>query len=60
MDVADLAEHMTEEVAAFMVTNPNTLGVFEPDIKRIADIVHAKGGFVYMDGANMNALIGMC
>jgi glycine dehydrogenase subunit 2 len=43
-----------------MVTNPNTLGVFETDIRKIADIVHAKGGFVYMDGANMNALIGMC
>ena len=60
VDVADLAEHMTEDVAALMVTNPNTLGVFETDIKKIADIVHSKGGFVYMDGANMNALIGMC
>jgi glycine dehydrogenase subunit 2 len=43
-----------------MVTNPNTLGVFETDIKKITEIVHAKGGFVYMDGANMNALIGKC
>ena len=60
VDVADLAEHMTEDVAALMVTNPNTLGVFETDIKKIADIVHSKGGFVYMDGANMNALIGRC
>jgi glycine dehydrogenase subunit 2 len=60
VDVADLANHMTEEVAALMVTNPNTLGVFETDIKKITDIVHSKGGFVYMDGANMNALIGMC
>jgi len=47
-------------VAALMVTNPNTLGVFEYDIKKIAEIVHAKGGFVYMDGANMNALTGIC
>ena len=60
VDVTDLAEHMTEDVAALMVTNPNTLGVFETDIRKIADIVHSKGGFVYMDGANMNALIGMC
>jgi glycine dehydrogenase subunit 2 len=60
VDVADLAEHMTEDVAALMVTNPNTLGVFETEIKKITDIVHAKGGLVYMDGANMNALIGMC
>ncbi len=60
VDVVDLANHMTEDVAALMVTNPNTLGVFEADIKKITEIVHAKGGFVYMDGANMNALIGMC
>ena len=50
---------MTEDVAALMVTNPNTLGVFESDICRIAEIVHAKGGFLYMDGANMNALTGI-
>ena len=60
VDVENLAEHMTEDVAALMVTNPNTLGVFETDIKKITDIVHSKGGFVYMDGANMNALIGIC
>jgi glycine dehydrogenase subunit 2 len=60
VDVKDLADHMTEDVAALMVTNPNTLGVFETNIKEITDIVHSKGGFVYMDGANMNALIGMC
>ena len=50
---------MNEDVAALMVTNPNTLGVFESDICRIAEIVHAKGGFLYMDGANMNALTGI-
>ena len=60
VDVTDLANHMTEDVAALMVTNPNTLGIFEADIKKITEIVHSKGGFVYMDGANMNALIGMC
>jgi glycine cleavage system P protein (glycine dehydrogenase) subunit 2 len=60
VDLADLSARMTEDVAALMVTNPNTLGVFEYDILKIADIVHAKGGFVYMDGANMNALTGIC
>jgi len=59
IDLASLEQEMTGEVAALMVTNPNTLGVFESDICRIAEIVHAKGGFVYMDGANMNALTGI-
>ncbi|MBP7707499.1 MAG: aminomethyl-transferring glycine dehydrogenase subunit GcvPB [Candidatus Aminicenantes bacterium] len=59
IDLAGLEAEMTEDVAALMVTNPNTLGVFEPDIQKIAAIVHAKGGFVYMDGANMNALTGI-
>ena len=58
VDLASLEQNMTEEVAALMVTNPNTLGVFEPDILRIAEIVHARGGLLYMDGANMNALVG--
>jgi len=58
IDLDALARDMTEEVAALMVTNPNTLGVFESDILRIGEIVHAKGGLVYMDGANMNALVG--
>lgn len=49
---------MDEEVAAIMITNPNTLGVFEENFKEISDIVHAKGGFVYCDGANLNALMG--
>ena len=60
VDVEDLAGAMTDEVAALMITNPNTLGVFESDIKEICAIVHEKGGFVYMDGANMNALVGEC
>ncbi|MGB8952952.1 MAG: aminomethyl-transferring glycine dehydrogenase subunit GcvPB [Candidatus Aminicenantales bacterium] len=60
IDLEDLALRMNEDVAALMVTNPNTLGVFESDIKKIAEIVHAKGGFLYMDGANMNALTGIC
>lgn len=60
IDVEDLTRVMNEEVAAVMITNPNTLGVFESDIKEVAKIVHSKGGFVYMDGANMNALVGIC
>jgi glycine dehydrogenase subunit 2 len=59
IDLAGLREAMTADVAAVMVTNPNTLGVFESDICRIADIVHEKGGLLYMDGANMNALAGI-
>ena len=58
VDVAELERHVNEDVAALMLTNPNTLGVFEQDIHRIADILHAKGAQLYMDGANMNALVG--
>jgi glycine dehydrogenase subunit 2 len=55
----DVAGLMDEETSGIMVTNPNTLGLFEENIKRIADIVHAKGGLVYGDGANMNAIMGI-
>ena len=55
----DVAAVMDEETAGIMVTNPNTLGLFEDNIKKIADIVHAKGGLVYGDGANMNAVMGI-
>jgi len=58
VDTAALAAQMTGDVAGLMVTNPNTLGVFEPEIHKIAEILHAKGGMLYMDGANMNALVG--
>ncbi len=54
-----VAELMDEEVAAVMVTNPNTLGLFEENLGKIAEIVHRKGGFVYCDGANLNALMGI-
>ena len=59
VSVDDLAREMNEEVAALMLTNPNTLGVFESDICQIAELVHSKGGFLYMDGANLNALAGI-
>jgi len=55
----DVARLMDEETSGIMVTNPNTLGLFEENIKKIADIVHAKGGLVYGDGANMNAIMGI-
>ncbi len=58
VDVEALAAQMNEDVAALMLTNPNTLGVFEQEIHKIADILHGKGGLLYMDGANMNALVG--
>jgi glycine dehydrogenase subunit 2 len=50
---------MDEETAGIMVTNPNTLGLFEENIIEIADVVHAKDGLVYCDGANMNAVMGI-
>src|SRR4029453_15120627 len=54
-----VAEAMDEEGAALMLTNPNTLGLFEKHIGEICEIVHSKGGLVYCDGANQNALLGM-
>src|SRR5713226_6712490 len=58
-DAATVAKVMDENVAALMVTNPNTLGLFEKNIAAIADVVHGKGGLVYLDGANLNALMGV-
>jgi len=58
LSVSALSEAMTPDVAALMLTNPNTLGMFEDEICAAARIVHGKGGLVYCDGANMNALIG--
>ena len=52
-------EVMDEETAALMLTNPNTLGLFETNIKEISNIVHEKGGFIYCDGANLNAIMGL-
>ncbi|HWX77291.1 MAG TPA: aminomethyl-transferring glycine dehydrogenase subunit GcvPB [Candidatus Acidoferrales bacterium] len=59
IDAAAVAKVMDENVAALMVTNPNTLGLFETNIVAIADVVHGKGGLVYLDGANLNALMGV-
>ena len=59
IDVEKLRELVTEDVAALMITNPSTLGIFEERIPEIAEILHAKGALLYMDGANMNALTGI-
>jgi glycine dehydrogenase subunit 2 len=59
LDVAALEHIVNEDVAALMVTNPNTLGVFENNIVHVAEILHNKGAMLYMDGANMNALVGI-
>jgi glycine dehydrogenase subunit 2 len=58
MDVEKLREKANETTAALMITNPNTLGVYERNIAEIAEILHEKGAFLYMDGANMNANLG--
>ncbi|MBI4552924.1 MAG: aminomethyl-transferring glycine dehydrogenase subunit GcvPB [Candidatus Latescibacteria bacterium] len=59
VDTKRLAAVMDDEVAAFMLTNPNTLGLFESDIREIARIVHDAGALLYMDGANFNAILGI-
>jgi glycine dehydrogenase subunit 2 len=59
VDTEKLRELVTEDVAALMITNPSTLGIFEQRIAEIAAILHGKGALLYMDGANMNALAGV-
>jgi glycine dehydrogenase subunit 2 len=59
VDLDRLAEIVNEDVAAIMITNPNTLGVFETQIAEIAELLHSRGALVYMDGANLNAMMGI-
>ena len=59
VDIDDLAAKLDEHTAVFMITNPNTLGLFEPQIQQIAKMIHQAGGLVYLDGANMNAILGI-
>ncbi len=59
VDVRDFEARLDDSVAAVMMTNPNTLGVFEKDILEIAQLAHAAGALLYYDGANLNALVGM-
>jgi glycine dehydrogenase subunit 2 len=58
IDLEALTRQVDSETAALMLTNPSTIGVFESQIEKIAEILHAKGALLYMDGANMNALVG--
>ena len=59
-DLEDKAENYSEDLAAIMITYPSTHGVFEEKVREVCDIVHSHGGQVYMDGANMNAMVGLC
>jgi len=59
VDMDDLRAKLDSEVAVFMITNPNTLGMFDHQVGEIADAVHKLGGLIYLDGANMNAVLGI-
>ncbi len=59
VDMDDLAAKLDDQIAVFMITNPSTLGLFDRQVSEIARIVHAKGGLIYLDGANMNAILGI-
>jgi len=59
VNLEELKQHVDEKTAVFMVTNPNTLGLFEREIPAIARVIHDAGGLVYIDGANMNAIMGI-
>lgn len=59
VDLEDLQRQLNSETAVFMITNPNTLGLFDTQVGKIASMVHAVGGLLYLDGANMNAILGI-
>jgi glycine dehydrogenase subunit 2 len=59
VNLEDLAAKLSERTAVFMITNPSTLGLFEKQIRDIAELVHGVGGLIYLDGANMNAILGI-
>ncbi len=59
VDMDDLRSKLDEKVAVFMLTNPNTLGLFDGQVTEIAELVHSRGGLIYLDGANMNAILGI-
>ena len=58
VDLADFQAKLGDDTAVFMITNPNTLGLFDPQIGEIASMLHARGALLYLDGANMNAILG--
>lgn len=60
VDIDDLRNKLDDNVAAMMMTNPNTLGLFEHDIEAIVKMIHDRGGLMYYDGANLNPLLGVC
>jgi glycine dehydrogenase subunit 2 len=59
VDLADLKSKLDDQTAVFMITNPNTIGLFDQQIATITELVHQAGGLVYLDGANMNAILGI-
>jgi len=59
VDMADLQSKVDSQTAVFMITNPNTLGLFDTQIQEITELIHKAGGLVYLDGANMNAILGI-
>lgn len=59
LTAAILKDHLDSDVAALMITNPNTLGIFEREICEIAELLHENGSYLYMDGANLNAILGV-
>jgi glycine dehydrogenase subunit 2 len=59
VDVDDLRSKLDDQAAVFMITNPNTLGLFDRQMSEIASLIHARDGLIYLDGANMNAILGV-
>ncbi len=59
VDMDDFHAKLDDSIAVFMITNPNTVGIFESHMRTLADEVHARGGLIYLDGANMNAILGI-
>ena len=59
VDMDDFKQKLNDDVGVFMITNPNTLGIFDDQVGEIAELVHKRGGLIYLDGANMNAILGI-
>jgi glycine dehydrogenase subunit 2 len=59
VDLNDLSAKLDDQIAVFMITNPSTLGLFDQQVPQIARLVHERGGLIYLDGANMNAILGI-
>jgi glycine dehydrogenase subunit 2 len=59
VDMEDLKAKLDDQIAVFMITNPSTLGIFDKQVSQIAELVHQRGGLIYLDGANMNAILGI-